>query len=114
LGRPDEFRGLIDYLKSQHQQYVPIIDAAFATTYNDTDIYETYTRGAELDIWLKNPDGSEYRGRVWPGVTVFPDWSAPNIDQFWYEAFNNFSKTIGSTHAWLDMVGGFGDLTVCR
>ncbi|KAI5451157.1 hypothetical protein NCC49_002033 [Naganishia albida] len=101
--QPDEFRGLIEYLKSQNQQYVPIIDAAFATTYNDTDVYETYTRGKELDVWLKNPDGSEYRGRVWPGVTVFPDWSAPNIDQFWFECFNNFSIAIGSTHAWLDM-----------
>lgn len=84
---------------------MPIIDAAFATVYNDTDVYEAYTRGKELDIWLKNPDGGEYRGRVWPGVTVFPDWSAPNIDQFWYECFNNFSLLIGSTHAWLDMVG---------
>ncbi|GHJ90126.1 hypothetical protein NliqN6_6528 [Naganishia liquefaciens] len=100
---PDEFKAFVDYLKSQNQHYVPIIDAAFSTTYNDSDIYETYTRGKELDVWLKNPDGSEYRGRVWPGVTVFPDFSAPNIDQFWYEAFNNFSQAIGAVSAWLDM-----------
>lgn len=101
-------KAFVDYLTSQNQHYVPIVDAAFATTYNDTDVYQTYTRGAELDVWLKNPDGSEYRGRVWPGVTVFPDFSAPNIDQFWFEAFNNFTQATGAVSIWLDMVSLVG------
>ncbi len=60
---PDDFRAFIDYLDSNHQHYIPIVDAAYAVTRNDSDIYDSYTRGAELDVWLKNPDGSEYRGR---------------------------------------------------
>jgi alpha-glucosidase len=64
---PDEYRSFIQYLTDNHQHYIPIIDAAYAVPRNDTDVYNSYTRGAELDVWLKNPDGTEYRGRVWPG-----------------------------------------------
>ncbi|KAJ9115910.1 hypothetical protein QFC22_005053 [Naganishia vaughanmartiniae] len=100
---PEDFGAFVKYLRSQNQHYIPIIDAAFATTYNDSDVYQTYTRGAELDVWLKNPDGSEYRGRVWPGVTVFPDFSAPNSEQFWYEAYKNLSDVIPFSGIWEDM-----------
>lgn len=103
LLRPEDFGAFVKYLRSQNQHYIPIIDAAFATTYNDSDVYDTYTRGAELDVWLKNPDGSEYRGRVWPGVTVFPDFSAPNSEQFWYEAYKNLSDVIPFSGIWEDM-----------
>lgn len=48
---------------------VPIIDAAFAVPRNSSDSYDTYYRGQELNIWMKEaekPD-TEYWGRVWPG-----------------------------------------------
>lgn len=41
--------------------------------------YDVYNRGAEQDVFLKNPDGSTYIGAVWPGYTVFPDWHSPKV-----------------------------------
>jgi hypothetical protein len=32
--------------------------------------YDPYTKGVEQDVFVKNPDGSEYIGQVWPGFTV--------------------------------------------
>lgn len=62
-----------------------------------------YTRGVELDVFMKNPDGSEYRGQVWPGVTVFPDFFAPNTVDWWVEAHLNFTKIVDADGFWLDM-----------
>ena len=39
---------------------------------NGTEAYDPYTKGHELDIFLKGPDGKETLGLVWPGVTVYP------------------------------------------
>jgi len=49
-----------------------------------TEGYEAYTKGTELDIWLKDPKGdgkSPRLGLVWPGVSVYPDWFHPKIEE---------------------------------
>lgn len=68
---------------------IPIVDAAVAKQVNSTDIvsslrilrgsvldvppkYDPYTKGTELNVFITNPDGSEYVGQVWPGYTVSP------------------------------------------
>ncbi|EKM60281.1 glycoside hydrolase family 31 protein [Phanerochaete carnosa HHB-10118-sp] len=101
---PEEMRTFIRELAANNQHYIPIVDAAVAKQVNDTDIYDPYTRGAELDVWIKNPDGSEYVGQVWPGYTVFPDWFANNTQQYWTEALTNWSGLgIEFSGIWLDM-----------
>jgi alpha-glucosidase len=57
---------------------IPIVDAAVAKTIpNGTDVYDPYTAGVAAGAFVRNPDGSEYIGKVWPGYTVFPDWYDP-------------------------------------
>ncbi|KIJ28877.1 glycoside hydrolase family 31 protein [Sphaerobolus stellatus SS14] len=99
----DEVKEFIEELTANHQHYIPIVDAAIAKQVNKTDIYDPYTRGTELDVFIKNPDGTEYVGQVWPGYTVFPDWFAPNTQQYWSEAFKNWSATVNFSGIWLDM-----------
>lgn len=55
-----------------------ILDAAIPLTTNDTDIYYPYTVGKDREVFLKNSDGSDYVGVVWPGACSFPDFLAPN------------------------------------
>ena len=56
------------------------------------------------DTFIKNPDGSEYVGQVWPGYTVFPDWFAPNAEKYWTEALRNWSNSgVEFSGIWLDM-----------
>ncbi|KAI0714693.1 glycosyl hydrolases family 31-domain-containing protein [Earliella scabrosa] len=97
-------REFIRELAANHQRYVPILDAAVPHTANDTDVYDVYTRGVELDVWQKNPDGSEYIGKVRPGYSVFPDWFAKNVDSLWTEALSNWSKSgVEFSGIWLDI-----------
>ncbi|KAF7334797.1 Glycoside hydrolase family 31 protein [Mycena sanguinolenta] len=83
---------------------ISIVDAGIATQANSTDFYEPYLKGIELDVWVKNPDGTDYVGQVWPGFTVFPDWFAPNTLAWWTEALKNWSQTgVEFNGIWLDM-----------
>ncbi|KAI0800475.1 glycosyl hydrolases family 31-domain-containing protein [Fomes fomentarius] len=100
----EEVRAFIRDLAANNQRYIPIVDAAVAHTTNDTDVYDPYTRGVELDVWIKNPDGSEYVGQVWPGYTVFPDWFSENAAGLWKEALTNWSQSgVEFSGIWLDM-----------
>ncbi|KAI0816891.1 glycosyl hydrolases family 31-domain-containing protein [Trametes gibbosa] len=100
----DQMQTFIAELTANHQHYIPIVDAAIAKLVNESDVYDPYTRGNELDVWLKNPDGSEYLGQVWPGYTVFPDWFANNTEAFWAEGLRNWSNTgLNYSGIWLDM-----------
>jgi alpha-glucosidase len=52
---------------------------------------------------LKNPDGSEYIGAVWPGYTVFPDWHNPNTSDFWTNEIVAYQKKVALDGIWIDM-----------
>lgn len=41
-------------------------------------------------IFLKYPNGELYQGVVWPGPTVYPDWTAPNAQTWWDSEFARF------------------------
>ncbi|KAF7314145.1 Glycoside hydrolase family 31 protein [Mycena chlorophos] len=100
----DQMREFIRGLAANHQHYVPIVDAAIAKEVNSSDHYAPYARGTELDVFIKNPDGSEYVGQVWPGYTVFPDWFAPNALTWWTEGLKNWSDAgVEFGGIWLDM-----------
>ncbi|ORY27649.1 alpha-glucosidase precursor [Naematelia encephala] len=100
---PEEYGTFIANLHAANQHYIMIIDAAIGILYNDSDVYDVYSRGHDLDVWIKNPDDTEYIGSVWPGYTVFPDWFAPNMQQLWNEAFTNLSQVVDFDGIWLDM-----------
>ncbi|KAJ6533997.1 glycoside hydrolase family 31 protein [Mycena vulgaris] len=100
----DEMREFIRELASNNQHYIPILDAAVAHVTNSTDVYDPYTKGHELGTFVKNPDGSEYIGQVWPGYTVFPDWFANKTQQWWTESLKNWSDGgVEYSGIWLDM-----------
>ncbi|KAF3922008.1 Alpha-glucosidase [Dactylellina cionopaga] len=100
-----EFKTWLDALHKQHLHWVPIVDAAIyiPNPSNGSESYPSYDRGHALDVFLKNPDGSEYIGAVWPGFTVFPDWSAPNVQEWWDNEYITWHKEIPFDGIWLDM-----------
>ncbi|KAJ7439652.1 glycoside hydrolase family 31 protein [Mycena latifolia] len=100
----EEVIELITELQQNNQHYISIVDAGIAKQANSTDFYEPYAKGTELDVWIKNPDGTDYVGQVWPGLTVFPDWFALNTLAWWTEALKNWSQTgVEFSGIWLDM-----------
>ncbi|KAK6544286.1 hypothetical protein TWF694_000988 [Orbilia ellipsospora] len=100
-----EFKTFLDGLHAQHLHWVPIVDAAIyvPNPSNGSESYASYDRGHALDVFMKNEDGSEYIGAVWPGFTVFPDWSAPNVQEWWTNEFLAWFKEIPFDGIWLDM-----------
>ncbi|KAJ3503798.1 hypothetical protein NLJ89_g8272 [Agrocybe chaxingu] len=100
----DKVREFIRELNANNQHYIPIVDAAIPKQINATDLYHPYTKGVEEQVFITNPDGTEYVGQVWPGYTVFPDWFQKNTQQWWTDAFRNWSESgIEFSGIWLDM-----------
>lgn len=106
---PDYFpltrmRQIIDYLHSHDQHYILMTDPAVA--YAPGEGYGTYDRGTAADVWLKAANGSFFLGAVWPGVTVFPDWFNPGVQDFWTNEFRLFYNPVNGLDidgAWIDM-----------
>lgn len=67
-----------------------------------------FNRGVEADVFLKENNGSIYKGVVWPGVTAFPDWFDPATQPYWdneFELFFNAENGVDIDALWIDMNG---------
>jgi len=47
--------------------------------------YEVYDQGIEQELFCQTAEGGMYKGLVWPGQTVFPDFSLQKCQEFWAE-----------------------------
>ena len=66
--RSTKFRDFTDWLHSRDQLYIPLVDLAIGVPSGDEDRYDTYEKGHELDVFIKDDTGeNEYVGQVWPG-----------------------------------------------
>jgi len=45
--------------------------------------YAPYDSGMKNDVFVKNSDGSVYVGIVWPGESVFPDFTLTSVREWW-------------------------------
>ncbi len=52
--------------------------------------YAPYDSGTAGDHFLKNPDGTVYSGKVWPGPSVFPDFTQAQTRQWWGTLYQQF------------------------
>lgn len=103
---PDRFplpkiRAVVDYLHEHDQRYIVMVDPAIAYVESGT-----LDRGLDDDVFLLRSNGSVWLGVVWPGVTVFPDWFAENITQYWNNEFALFfdaDEGVDIDGLWIDM-----------
>lgn len=64
--------------------------------------YRPYDEGHKHGYFVKNPDGSEYFGPVWPGDSVFPDFTRKEVRAWWGTLYTDFVK-MGIRGFWNDM-----------
>ncbi len=64
--------------------------------------YKPYDEGTAGDHWAKNPDGSPYVGKVWPGDSVFPDLTRAATRQWFGTLYKDF-VAMGVRGFWNDM-----------
>jgi len=94
------FSQMIHDLAQQHFHVVAITDLHIAKLPNSG--YAPYDTGTEGDHFVKNPDGSTYVGPVWPGPSVFPDFTQDTSRQWWGTLYKDFVHD-GVAGFWNDM-----------
>jgi len=95
-----DFPKLIADLRKQHFRLVTITDLHIAHVPNQG--YAPYDTGHAGDHFVKNPDGSEFVGVVWPGPAVFPDFTRAKTRDWWGELYKQFVQD-GVAGFWNDM-----------
>jgi len=94
------FDQMIKDLKAQHLHTVVITDLHIADQPNIG--YKPYDEGVAGDHFVKNPDGSTYVGMVWPGKSVFPDFTRKASREWWGTLYSDFVSR-GVSGFWNDM-----------
>ena len=64
--------------------------------------YAPYDSGVAVARFVKLPDGSRYVGTVWPGPSVFPEFTQTQTRVWWGSLFKNFVAD-GVAGFWNDM-----------
>lgn len=66
------------------------------------DEYPLYHEGDSHGYFCLLPDGKEYKGRVWPGVSAFPDFTDPEVRK-WFGSQYARHLDVGISGFWNDM-----------
>jgi alpha-glucosidase len=94
------FEKMIADLKDQGFHVILITDLHIKK--NPDHGYTPYDSGMKNDVFVKNPDGSVYVGVVWPGESVFPDFTLARVRDWWGGLYKEFAE-MGVSGYWNDM-----------
>jgi len=93
-----DFGGMVRDLAGQGFKIVAITDPHIKQEVG----YEPYDEGLAGDYFVRNPDGSLYVDKVWPGDSVFPDFTRAEVRQWFGNLYVNFVR-LGVRGFWDDM-----------
>ncbi|NXK43456.1 MGA protein, partial [Piprites chloris] len=66
--------------------------------------YGPYERGQQMRVWVNESDGvTPLTGEVWPGQTVFPDFTNPECVAWWVQECQMFHELVPYDGIWIDM-----------
>ncbi|KAM3922289.1 lysosomal alpha-glucosidase-like [Leptodactylus fuscus] len=97
-----DYRAMVDDFHAQGLKYVMIVDPAISTT-GPPGTYLPYDDGLKRDVFIKNATGQPLVGKVWPGLTVFPDFTNPETFHWWYDMVQSFHEQVPFDGMWIDM-----------
>ncbi len=95
---PDPKR-MVEELAEDGFKTVVIIDPGIKID----DEYFVYNEAMEKDYFCKRADGPYMRGKVWPGECFFPDFTNPEVREWWAGLFKELIDEIGVKGVWNDM-----------
>ena len=95
-----DLKGLASDVGAQGFKLVAITDLHVAHAPNQS--YAPYDSGTTGDHFLKNPDGTTYVAPVWPGPSVFPDFTRSASRAWWGSLYTRFVDD-GIAGFWNDM-----------
>ena len=65
--------------------------------------YAVYDSGRARAVFCQTASGREYVGKVWPGDTVFPDFTLETTRDWWADWLAEFLRDSALDGVWLDM-----------
>uniref|UniRef100_A0A671L8G9 alpha-glucosidase n=1 Tax=Sinocyclocheilus anshuiensis TaxID=1608454 RepID=A0A671L8G9_9TELE len=93
-----------DYMHDKGQKYIVILDPAVSTGQRINGPYDSLERGHAAKVWVTEPDGvTPLLGEVWPGETVFPDYTNQACIDWWVDEISRFHKEVKHDALWIDM-----------
>ncbi len=92
------FEQMVQNLGKQNLRLVVISDLHLSAQKG----YKPYDEGLAGDDFVKNPDGSVYVGPVWPGPSVFPDFTLHRVRDWYGSLYKDFVQ-MGVRGFWNDM-----------
>ncbi|XP_052660788.1 sucrase-isomaltase, intestinal [Harpia harpyja] len=103
-----KFRDLPNFAAYMHdygQKYIIILDPAISIqNLVDGSPYGSYVRGESKKVWINESDGvTALLGEVWPGESVFPDFTNPDCTSWWVEECKLFYNVVPYDGIWIDM-----------
>ncbi|CAL1274835.1 unnamed protein product [Larinioides sclopetarius] len=102
----DKYAGLPEFVEELHSKgmhYVVMTDPGLSCS-EKPGTYPPYDEGLEEDIFIKNPNGTVFKGKVWTGgETAFPDFSNPRATAYWSKQFSDFHNKVNFDGVWIDM-----------
>jgi len=93
-----EPKKLISDLKAEGFKVIPIVDPGVKAD----DNYSVAKEGIEKDLFVKYPDGTLYKGEVWPSWAYFPDFTREET-ALWWAGKNKALLDLGIEGIWNDM-----------
>ncbi len=96
-GFPDAEEAIKE-LADRGYRVVPILDPGVKVD----EEYEVYKDGLLKEVFCKNSEGRPFVGFVWPGATVFPDFSLSEVRSWWAARVKELTD-LGFAGYWLDM-----------
>jgi len=94
------FEQMIADLRGQGIRIIAITDLHIKKDANHG--YAPYDSGMKEDVFVKNPEGSVFVGPVWPGDSVFPDFTLTRVREWWGKLYKDF-VAMGISGFWNDM-----------
>ncbi|NNF73836.1 MAG: DUF4968 domain-containing protein [Flavobacteriaceae bacterium] len=95
---PDPKR-MVSELADDGFKTVAIIDPGIKVDKN----YSIFRDALENDYFCKRADGPYMKGKVWPGECYFPDFTNPEVRDWWSGLFKELIEDIGIRGVWNDM-----------
>ncbi|HEY7976084.1 MAG TPA: TIM-barrel domain-containing protein, partial [Ktedonobacterales bacterium] len=91
-------KALLDDLSAEGFKVVAIIDPGVKADPTDA----TFSEGVAHDYFMRRPDGTLFSGSVWPGASVFSDYSRSDVRAWWGERHRALLDA-GLAGVWNDM-----------
>uniref|UniRef100_A0A8D1KFA1 Lysosomal alpha-glucosidase n=1 Tax=Sus scrofa TaxID=9823 RepID=A0A8D1KFA1_PIG len=97
-----DFPAMVRELHQGGRRYVMIVDPAISSS-GPPGTYRPYDEGLRRGVFVTNETGQPLIGKVWPGLTAFPDFTNPEALDWWQDMVAEFHAQVPFDGMWIDM-----------